>query len=113
MTKRWTNDRTAFRQSGVGAWPKSADDLMRHGTHDFPILVRDAKQTAPHEKTEYIEAGSKGISESTCREGRFIHAPQFVRVYKLALFMFWSFRDRVANSCGVSPSRLVCGRFRL
>jgi hypothetical protein len=49
----------------------SADDLMRHGTHDFPILVRDAKQTAPHEKTEYIEAGSKGISESTCREGRF------------------------------------------
>jgi hypothetical protein len=48
----------------------SADDLMRHGTHDFPILVRDAKQTAPHEKTEYIEAGSKGISESTCREGR-------------------------------------------
>lgn len=75
MTKRWTNDRTAFRQSGVGAWPKSADDLMRHGTHDFPILVRDAKQTAPHEKTEYIEAGSKGISESTCREGRFIHAP--------------------------------------
>jgi hypothetical protein len=52
----------------------SADDLMRHGTHDFPILVRDAKQTAPHEKTEYIEAGSKDTSESTCGEGRFIHA---------------------------------------
>jgi hypothetical protein len=78
VTKRWTNGRAAFCKSDEGPWPSRADDLMRHKARDFPILVRDAQGYAPQQKTEYIEAGLLGISDSTCAEGRFIHAPLYL-----------------------------------
>ena len=42
-----------------------------------------------------------------------IPAPQFALVYKESLFWIWPLLGRVANSVGVSPLRLVCGRLVL
>ena len=36
--------------------------------------------------------------------------PRFALAHNWTLFWLWSFRDRVANSLGVRPPRLVCGR---
>ena len=38
------------------------------------------------------------------------HCPLFALAHSWTLFSMWSLRDRVANSLGVRPPRLVCGR---
>ena len=63
-------------------------------------------------------ARNRSIAERTMGVGLTVSTstdllPVLSPIYKLALFTLWSFPDRFANSYGVSPPRLVCGRFRL